>query len=114
MVGLRWSLRLLGAVNIAILARLLTPSDFGVVAMATAVVGLSKVFFEFGVDYALIRKNDATEDHFHAAWSIRLLQSFALATVLVVAAPYAAAHFDDPRVPSLLWVLAGGVIIQVP
>lgn len=112
MVGLRWSLRLLGAVNIAILARLLTPSDFGVVAMATAVVGLSKVFFEFGVDYALIRKNDATEDHFHAAWSIRLLQSFALATVLVVASPYAAAHFDDPRVTSLLWVLAGGVIVQ--
>ncbi len=112
MVAVRWVVRGLGAVNVVVLARLLTPEDFGVVAMATAVVGLSRVFFELGVDYALIRNADATDSDFHAAWSIRLLQSIAVAAVLVLVAPYAVLYYDDHRVAPLLWVLAVSVIIQ--
>ena len=112
MIGLRWVLRLLGVANIAILARLLTPGDFGVVAMATAVVGFSRVFFELGVDYALIRKNDATAMHFNAAWTIRLIQSICLAYLLIFIAPYASTYYEDPRVVPLLGVLAVSIVVQ--
>ena len=112
MLGVRWALRLLGAINIAIIARLLTPEDFGVVAMATAVVGLSKVFFELGVDFALIQKVDARTEHFNAAWSIRLLQAIALAATLVLIGPFVESYYNDPRVVPILGVLALSVLVQ--
>ncbi len=112
MIALKWVLRLLGAINIAILARLLTPEDFGVVAMATVIVGLSKVFFELGVDYALIRDPNASVDDFHSAWTIRLLQSIALAGCLCLVAPFAENYYQDDRVAVILYILAVGIVVQ--
>ena len=60
--GLRWSAikrvgqALLSVVVTIIMARLLTPSDFGLVAMATVFTGISNVFTELGTGEALIRK----------------------------------------------------------
>ncbi len=112
MVGLRWALRLLGVVNIAILARLLTPEDFGLVAMATAIVALTRVFFELGVDYALIRKADATSEHFDAAWTIRLVQCVCLSLFLLIISPHAAEYYSEPSIVDMLRVLAVGAIFQ--
>ncbi len=112
MVSLRWALRLLGVVNIAILARLLTPEDFGLVAMATAIVALTRVFFELGVDYALIRKADATSEHFDAAWTIRLVQCLCLSLFLLIISPHAAEYYSEPSIVDMLRVLAVGAIFQ--
>ena len=48
MIGLRWAIRLTGLVSTIILARLLTPKDFGVVAIAMIVVGLFEMLSETG------------------------------------------------------------------
>ena len=48
-VSIRWVDRLLGLVSTVILARLLTPADFGIVAMASVVVGLIDVLMDLGV-----------------------------------------------------------------
>ena len=40
MVGQRWGIRLLGLLNTVVMARILMPSEYGIVAMATVVVGL--------------------------------------------------------------------------
>ena len=60
MVGMRWGMRLIGLVSTIILARLLTPADFGIVAMAMVVVGLLEIIAFTGVDLALIRDGNAT------------------------------------------------------
>lgn len=112
MVGLRWSVKLLGLINTMILARLLVPADFGLVAMAVIVVGLVDVVFEFGTDLALIQKTDATKAHFNAAWSIRILQGTGAAVFIAMLAPLAALFYDDPRVVPLLLILAPGVFIR--
>ncbi len=111
MVGMRWVMRSIGLVSTAILARLLMPEDFGIVAMATVIVGLFDVFTFLGVDLALIRNREAERAHYDTAWTIGLIQKAGIALILVIASPLAGLYFDEPRVVPAIWVLAlAGVI----
>lgn len=106
MITMRWSIRGLGLVSTVILARVLTPEDFGIVAMAMVVIGFLEVFTQTGVDLALIRDRAATRAHFDTAWTLEILQAAALALALLIVAPFAAAWFDDPRVTLVIRLLA--------
>lgn len=106
MVGWRWSVRLLGLASTLIIARLLTPEDFGLVAMAILVVDFLLLFAETGYELALIRVARPTRAHFDAAFTFQLMVYGALAAALVAVAPLAAAGFGDPRVGPVLQVLA--------
>jgi len=110
-VSMRWTDRLIGFVSTLILARLLVPADFGVVAMASLVVGLVDVLLSLGVNVALIRNHNATPAHYNTAWTLRLAQSAIAATVVFVAAPAAALYFNDPRVIPVLRFMALGMLL---
>lgn len=103
---MRWATRGLGVISTVIVARLLTPEDFGVVAMAMVVVGFLEVFTATGVDLALIRDREATRDHYDSAWTMEVLMATGLALALFAAAPLAAAYFKDPRVLHVMQVLS--------
>lgn len=110
-VAMRWTDRAIGLLSTIILARLLVPEDFGVVAMATLVIGLTSVFLDLGVNIALIQNPDATKAHYDAAWTLRVIQTLCLGLVVWFAAPFAADYFGDPRVASVVRLLALGVVI---
>jgi lipopolysaccharide exporter len=61
MVAFKLADRGLGFISTLILARVLVPGDFGIVAMATAVITLIKLFSAFGLDVALIRASLADQ-----------------------------------------------------
>jgi len=104
-IAMRWAVRGIGLVSTVILARLLMPADFGIVAMGMIAVGLSDVLFDFGVTTYLIRKPDADDEDFHTAWSLRLLQGLAATALLLATTPFAVAYFSEPRLhPVLLWL----------
>ena len=110
-VGMRWTDRLLGLVSTVILARLLVPDDFGLVAMATVVVGLFDVLLNLGVSAALIQHGRAGAEEFSTAWTLRLAQCAVTALALAVLAPFAADYYGDPRVTGVLWVSAIAVLV---
>ena len=110
-LGMRWSVRALGFISTLILARLLTPEDFGIVAMATVVAGLANVLFEFGVATVLIQKPAPKKQDYDTAWTLRFLQAALAGSVLVVVAPYAVAYFDEPRLEAVLWTVALATVI---
>jgi lipopolysaccharide exporter len=101
--GVAWMLfqklaeRLLALVSVTILARLLLPADFGLVALATSTLALLEVFGAFGLDIALIRQPNASRAHFDAAWTFNVLFGCAIALIAVVLAPLARWFYDDPR-----------------
>ncbi|MEL7537970.1 MAG: lipopolysaccharide biosynthesis protein [Pseudomonadota bacterium] len=97
-VSMNWFNRLVGIISIAILARLLLPDDFGVIAMASLIVALADTVFNFGVHVPLIQRQDATQEHYDSAWTLRLLQTSLSTAALFLAAPYAADYFNDERV----------------
>lgn len=110
-IAMRWTHRLIGLVSTLILARLLVPDDFGVVAQASLVVGLLDVLTDMGVASALIQNANATQRHYDTAWTIRLAQ-FSLASVaILLLAPTAGEYFGDARVVPVLQVMSLGLIV---
>lgn len=110
-VSMRWTDRLIGFASTLILARLLVPDDFGIIAMASLVVGLADVFLDLGVNVALIQNRNATTAHYNTAWTLRLFQMVFAALVVFLAAPLAASYFNDPRLILVLRVMAIGLLL---
>jgi O-antigen/teichoic acid export membrane protein len=110
-VGMRWTDRLIGFISTLILARLLAPSDFGVIAMATIVIGLIEVLLDLGVNITLIQNADAQREDYDTAWTVRFVQSALVAALVFACAPLAADYFRDERVIDVLRVLAIAIII---
>ena len=104
-VSMRWTDRLVGIVSTLILARLLVPEDFGIVAQASLVIGLLRVLTDLGVHIALIQNTNAETSHYNTAWTIRLLQFVVISLVLFFAAPVAGDYFGDVRVVAVLQVM---------
>lgn len=110
-VGMRWCDRLLGLISMVILARLLVPADFGIIVMASLVVGLIDVLLDIGVSTALIHNQKADDDDYNTAWTLRLIQSCLTAVIIFVSAPLVAVFFDNPLVVDVLRVMALSVLI---
>lgn len=95
-----------GLVSTLVLARLLVPQDFGLVAMASAVVALTQLMAAFGFDTAIIQRQDATRAHMDTAWTFNVLFGAAIALVLLALALPAAVFYQEPRLTQILPVLA--------
>ncbi|MFT3717869.1 oligosaccharide flippase family protein [Pseudorhodoferax sp.] len=104
-VGMRWSVRLLGLLNTVVMARILLPAEYGVVAMASVVVGLIQAFLDFGASTALLRKAEVDRDDIDSAWTLRVIQGCIVFAVLVLVSPLAVRYFGEPRVMYVLWTL---------
>ncbi len=107
----RWSVRLIGFVSLVILARLLEPSDFGIVAASVLVVSLLEIFASLGVQNHLIRIPEATREHCDTAWTISLLYATLTGALLCVLAPVAAWFFNDPRIELVVYVFAATSVL---
>jgi O-antigen/teichoic acid export membrane protein len=84
----------LGLISTLILVRLLTPADFGIVAMAMSFVMMAEVLTSFGFDLALIQNKDAGDEHFHTAWTLNVIFG-ALASAVLLALAWPAANFYE-------------------
>ncbi|MDO9439610.1 MAG: oligosaccharide flippase family protein, partial [Beijerinckiaceae bacterium] len=114
----RWTSRLLTLVVIAVLTRLLSPEDFGLVAMATVVMALLQVFVDSGFATVLVqRKTLEPRDTSTAFWT-QLAISVVLYIALFVSAPLLAYLFGEPRLAGVHQVIGLGLPIsalsQVP
>jgi len=112
MVLFRWLDRGLGIVSTVILARILVPEDFGLVAMAMSVVALLELMSQFGFDVALIQNRDASREHYDTAWTYSVIFGVVLAFLLYVLAAPAAGFYGDTRLESVLQVCAFAPLVQ--
>lgn len=110
-VSMRWTDRLIGLVSTLILARILTPEDFGIIAMASVLVGLVDVLLDLGVNMALIQNSNADDEDYNTAWTIRLIQSCAVTVIIFLLAPLAADYYRDPRVSDVTRLMALGMFV---
>jgi O-antigen/teichoic acid export membrane protein len=104
MLVMRWCMRLLGAISMVILARLLAPEDFGLVAMAMVAVNLVHTFTDLKTTMFVIREQDADDALFNTAWTVNIIVGLVVAVILFLLAPYAAVFFNEDRVVPLIHV----------
>jgi PST family polysaccharide transporter len=112
MVALRLTTRLLGVASMLVLARLLTPEDFGLVALATTIAALLDIASDFNFDLAIIRDRGAGRLEYDTAWTLQVLKGLLLALLLLVMAAPTAGFFADPRLEPILGWLALAAFIQ--
>lgn len=111
MLAMRWSSRLMGLASMVVVARLLTPSDFGIYAVATAFIGLLDAFTDAGTDIALIRHENPQRRHYDTAWTFKILLHGTSAGLIALAAPIALYVYGDERYQAILLVLATSILI---
>ncbi|MDO9504991.1 oligosaccharide flippase family protein [Hydrogenophaga sp.] len=108
----RWGIRLVGFLNTVVMARLVLPEDYGIVAMAFLVVGLVQSLLDFSAATALIRKDKVSRDEIDSAWTLRGIQGVLMAGVMMLATPVAAFYFSDTRVTTILYVFSACVALS--
>ncbi len=111
MVAVKWSSRLLGLASTMVLARLLTPEDFGIVAIAVGLIGIIDAFFDFGFDLALIKNKNATREDYDLVWSLRLANMCIFGTLVALASPLVARYADAPEVLVVCLVMAVSIVL---
>jgi lipopolysaccharide exporter len=111
MVGFKIVERSIGLVSTIILARLLEPGDFGLVAMATSFLGLLLLLTSFSFDVALIQKQDADRHLYDTAWTFDVIFGLLLAIFLVIAAMPLSQFYNEARLENILHVLALSTLV---
>lgn len=111
-VGMSQAVRLVlqFVVNV-MLARLLRPSDFGLLAMVVVFTNLAWVFVEFGLSSALIQKQDLTEEHIHSSFWFNLAMGLGLTVLFAASAPFIASFYESPRLLPIIIAIAPTFLI---
>jgi PST family polysaccharide transporter len=109
--GIAWVLtaklfvRSLGLVSTVILARLLVPDDFGLIAIATSIFVISETLTEFGFGKALIKFDEVTDEHLNTAVTLNIVRGILVGICIIATAEYFSQVLGDPRLTGLLVAL---------
>ncbi|MFU8805483.1 MAG: lipopolysaccharide biosynthesis protein, partial [Bradymonadaceae bacterium] len=99
-------------VSLAVLARLLTPEDFGLVGAALVVVMFATIASQMGVGPALVQRQDLNNAHIRVAFSLSMIMSTLLAIGIWWGAPWIAAFFRMDGLTPVLQIIALIFILQ--
>lgn len=115
-VGAMWTaggriiMNLIGLASTLVLARLLTPEDFGLVAIATVVFAIITAFTELSWAAALIQHKDLQREHYDTAWTLNILRALLISALLCISAYPMAAAYGDQRLVGIMFVLAAAAL----
>ena len=89
-----------------ILARLLLPKDFGMIAIVMVFISLANVFVQGGLNNALVQKKDSDSEDFSSVLFVSLAMAIVLYGIIFTSAPYISQFYADARLTSVLRVLS--------
>ena len=95
-----------------IMARLLTPKDYGLIGMLAIFLAVSQSLIDSGFSQALIRKQQRTETDNSTVFYFNLAVGVVLYLLLFLSAPWAADFYDTPELTAVMRVVCLGVIIN--
>ena len=112
MVSVKMIQRCLGLVSILILARILTPDDFGIVAIASLTVGLFQILSFSGSIQYIIQKVNVDDADLNCAWTIDIILKGILWIVLIFSVPFIEDFLGQGLIAPALWVLSVTLVIE--
>jgi O-antigen/teichoic acid export membrane protein len=95
-----------------ILARILSPDDFGLFGIAFIAISILDSFSQTGFQQALIRHKNKIEPYLDTAWMIQILRGFLLAILLFLSAPTISYFFGAPEAVEILRAISLAVLLQ--
>jgi len=95
-----------------ILARLLFPSDYGMIGMITIFLAISQSFIEGGFVNALIQKQDRTENDFSTAFYFNIFVSLLFYLIFFLIAPLVSQFYNVPKLTNIMRVITISIIFN--
>ena len=95
----------------SVLAHVLRPSDFGLVAMATPLVIFAMLFQDLGLSMATVQRKVLSEELLSGLFWVNLLAGFCLSAITVLCAPLVSLFFHDSRLTAITMALGSAFII---
>lgn len=110
-VAQKWAMRIGGLVTVAVLARLLTPAEFGVVAAATAFIPIVYLISDMGFSTYVVQAEDVSPRLLSTAFWYTITAGTVFGLVLLVVSPHIARSLGQPQVGPVLSGLAPTVLL---
>lgn len=98
--------KIIGFLEIIILARLLLPEQFGAYGVALLTLGLLEVVTETGVNIFLLQEKENIDNYISSAWIVSILRGIFIMLVLIIAAPFIAIFFQSEKSLVLLYLIS--------
>lgn len=95
-----------------ILARLLSPADFGLVGMAMVIIGFIGIFKDLGTSAAVIQRKELSQDLLSSIFWVNVGLGILAAVTLLLISPLGGWYYDDPRVVAVLQTLSPSFLIS--
>lgn len=103
--GLRAVVRSLTIIKTLILARILTPSQFGIFGVASLILGILETISETGVNVILIQEKKTINHYVNTAWVVSIIRGIIISLIILLLSPLITIFFDSPAsLPSLLLI----------
>lgn len=104
--------QLFAIARLIILARLLAPSDFGLMGTALLAMSTLEAFTETGFQRALVQKKKNIKEYLDTAWTASILRGVILFAILFWTAPYVAIFFKAPEAKTIIQVIGFSILLQ--
>lgn len=101
MLALKAAMKIIGLVSTVLLARLLTPEDFGLIAIIMAIFAFVEVFGNFSFDTVLIQKHDADRAHYDTAWTFNFIFGLVACLLIFLSSGWIAEFYGDSRLRAI-------------
>lgn len=115
--GIKWTttstiiVTIFQTAQMIILARLLTPSDFGLMAILMIIIGFSQAFMDMGISGAIIQRQNITNIQLSSLYWLNIFSGIILTTALILLSPVLSLIYNDSKIEFLLILLSPIFII---
>jgi lipopolysaccharide exporter len=98
--------------QLAVLARLLRPEDFGLMAMIMVVIGFVQAYGDMGISQAIVYKQDTSREQLSSLYWLNILAGVIVFVGVAVTAPFVVLIYSEPRIVNLLLLTAVALLIM--
>ena len=95
-------MRVITFARIGILARILSPNQFGVFGLATLILSFIEIITETGINIFLIQQNDDVKKYINTAWIVSIIRGVLISIIIAASSPFIASFFNTPSASGLL------------
>lgn len=106
MSGFRMLTRVLSFLKTAVLARVLTPSQFGIFGIASLVLTFLEVIAETGINIFLIQSKKEIDEYINSAWVVSIIRGIFVSLCTVISTPFITSFFNTPSASSVLFLIS--------
>lgn len=112
LVVMRFFQRTLGLISTLILARILLPADFGIIAIAALVIHFADIFSNTGIQQYVVQKTALDDEDVNSAWTLDILLKGGMTLLLLTSAPLLAHWYDNPSIGQAVAVLSSAILLR--